>query len=112
VGTSSLALAVAVIAVGAAAGCGAGGEVADSDIVKALKLEPSPDRPVYAIGGDPFCEVSDDLLNDSDEVDAARGGDKLGLVITNTEQDVGVEGVPPFDPDCARKAKKELNRLE
>jgi hypothetical protein len=112
VATPSLFLAVAVIAACTAVGCGAGEEVPDSDIVDALKLEQTPDSPAYAIGGDPFCEVNDELLNDSDEVEAARDGDKLGLVITNSEQDIGVEGVPPFDPDCARKAKKDLNRME
>jgi hypothetical protein len=112
VGRPSLVAAAVVIALGAAPGCGADEQVADSDIVDALKLEQSADRPVYAIGGDPFCEVNEELLNDSDEVEAARDRDKLGLVITNSEQDVGIEGVPPFDPECAREAKHDLNRLE
>jgi hypothetical protein len=32
-------------------------------------------------------------------------------VITDSEQAVGVKAVPPFDPACAQKAKRELNRL-
>ena len=100
-----------VAALAAGTGCGSEGEVADDEIVEALKLEPSPDRPVYTIGGDPFCEVDDNLLNSSDEIDAASEGDDLGLVITDRDQEVGVEGVPPFDPECGRKAKKALNRL-
>jgi hypothetical protein len=91
-------------------GCGAEEQVSNDDIVDALRLEPSKDSG-YSIGGDPFCEVSDELLNDSDEVDAASKGDKLGLVITDSEQSVGVEAVPPFDPKCAKKAKHALNRL-
>lgn len=91
-------------------GCGSDEQVSDDDIVDALRLEPSKDSG-YSIGGDPFCEVSDELLNDSDEVDAASKGDKLGLVITDSEQAVGVEAVPPFDPACAQKAKRALNRL-
>jgi hypothetical protein len=100
-----------VIAVVLAAACGGGEEVPDADIVEALKLKQSPDRPAYAIGGDPFCEVSENLLNDSDEVDAASEGDKLGLVITDADQAVGVEAVPPFDPECAKRARRALNRL-
>jgi hypothetical protein len=100
-----------VIAVLLAVACGGGEEVPDADIVEALKLKQSPDRPAYAIGGDPFCEVSEDLLNDSDEVDAASEGDKLGLVITDADQAVGVEAVPPFDPECAKRARRALNRL-
>jgi hypothetical protein len=92
-------------------GCGSDEKVSDDEIVDALRLEPSKDTGGYAIGGDPFCEVSDELLNDSDEVDAASKGDKLGLVISDSEQSVGVEAVPPFDPKCAKKAKRALNRL-
>ena len=105
----------AAVAALAAAGCGSEDQVSDDDIVEALKLEPSAERSAYAIGGDPFCEVSDELLNDADEVDAASEGasegGKLDLVITDSEQTVGVEALPPFDPACAQKAKRALNRL-
>lgn len=107
-------LLVWVVVLGAAlapVGCGSDEQVSDDDIVDALRLEPSKDSGGYAIGGDPFCEVSDELLNDSDEVGAASKGDKLGLVITDSEQAVGVKAVPPFDPACAQKAKRALNRL-
>ena len=94
------------------AGCGEGGQVSDADIVAALKLEQTPDRPAYAVGGDPFCEVSDDLLNDSDEVEIAKESDDLGLVLTDSDETVGIQAVPPFDPECARKARQELDELE
>ena len=95
----------------AAVGCGSGTAVDDKQIVSALHLEKSPEG-AYSIGGDPFCEVSDDLLNDSDEVETARDSSKLDLVITDSSESVGVQAVPPFDPACARKAKRELERLE
>jgi hypothetical protein len=93
-------------------GCGEGGQVSDADIVSALKLEQTPDRPAYAVGGDPFCEVSDDLLNDSEEVEIAKQSDDLGLVLTDSDESVGIQGVPPFDPQCARKARQQLDELE
>lgn len=102
---------IAATAVGAGAGCGSEDQVPDDDIIAALKLEPSSDRPGYAIGGDPFCEVSDNLLNDADEVEAASEGGKLDLVITDSDQTVGVKALPPFDPECGQKAKRALNKL-
>lgn len=95
-----------------ALGCGESAAVPDSEIVSALDLERSPGGPAYSIGGDPFCEVSDDLLNDSDEVELAKGGGGLDLVITDPDENVGVEAVPPFDPECARQARRDLERLE
>jgi hypothetical protein len=56
--------------------------------------------------------VSDDLLNDSDEVEVARDSRESELVITDSDESVGVQAVPPFDPICARKAKRELDQLE
>jgi hypothetical protein len=44
-------------------------------------------------------------------VDAASEKDKLGLVIADADQAVGVKAVPPFDPECAKRAKRALNRL-
>ncbi len=106
---------VAVVILGlvpVAAACGGdSGAIADSQIVDALKLKKSPDGP-YAIGGDPFCEVNDDLLNDSEEIDVARDGAGSDLVITNGDESVGIQAVPPFDPACARKARRELERIE
>ena len=98
----------AVIALG---GCGGGDpRFSDSKIIDKLNLKQSESG--YAIDGDPFCEVDKRLLNDSDEVNAAADGDKLGLVIASGEGNVGIQGVPPFAPDCEAKAKKKLNRLD
>jgi hypothetical protein len=85
--------------------------VSDLRIVGALDLERAADRPVYAIEGDPFCEVSVDLLNDADEVQRATASDEVGLVITDSDGTVGVQAVPPFDPSCEQKVKRALNGL-
>ena len=98
-----------VVAMGFAVGCGEEETVPDTEIVEAMELELSTDRPVYAIGGDPFCEVDEDLLNNETEVEQAKGEDDLGLVITDSEETVGVQGIPPFDPNCAKKAGRALN---
>ena len=68
---------VSVIAVVAALGCGDQESVSDSTIINALNLKPGDEGPVYAINGDPFCEVDQDLLNDSGEVDEAKQDNKL-----------------------------------
>ena len=104
---------VPVVAVSALlfAACGGDEQVPDSEIVEAANLEEGSNGGAYTVGGDPFCEV-DELLNDPDEVEAAGEGDDLGLVITDSEQTVGISGVPPFDPQCARRAKRGLNSLE
>ena len=85
---------VVAVAVIAAFGCGENGSVPDDRIVKALKLEEAQGSRAYAMGGDPFCEVDENLLNDSDEIDVASESDELGLVITDSEGAVGVEAVP------------------
>ncbi len=103
--------ALAVLSLGAVAGCGEEESFSDSEIVEALELERAEDRPVYAIGGDPFCEVEEELLNDADEVEVAKAEAELELVITNREQTVGVHGIPPFDPSCEDDARRALNRL-
>ena len=93
------------------AGCG--GEDTrynDSQIVDRLNLEETEGG--YAIDGNLFCEVDKKLLNDADEVDAAADKDELGLVIASSQGNAGVEGVPPFQPDCAQLARKKLNRLD
>ena len=96
-----------------AASCGGSeSSFADAQIVDALDLQESPEGPSYAIGGDPFCEVSDDLLNDSDEVGVAKDGDGTDLVITDSDESVGVQVVPPFDPACARQARRHLEQIE
>jgi hypothetical protein len=101
---------LAIAMCGIAVGCGEEDSVSDGDIVQALELERSDGG--YTIGGEPFCEVSGELLNDSSEVEDATGGnDKLELVITDSGETVGVQGVPPFDPECERDARRALNRL-
>jgi hypothetical protein len=103
--------ALAVLALGGVTGCGEEKTVSDSAIIEALKLKPDSERPVYAIGGDAFCEVEQDLLNDATEVDEATEKSESGLVITNRDQDVGVQAVPPFDPSCEDDARRALNQL-
>jgi hypothetical protein len=96
-----------------AAGGGCGGEdvrYGDKEIIDKLKLEESENG--YSLGGDIFCEVKKDLLNDSDQVDEALDKDSLGLVIASAEGNVGVEGVPVFSPDCRDDTKKKLNKLD
>jgi hypothetical protein len=105
---------VAVAAVAAAAvvaGCG-GDDIryGDGKIIDKLNLEKSENG--YSLEGDLFCEVKRELLNDSEEVDAALDADELGLVIASREGNAGVEGVPVFSPDCRDRAKKKLNRLD
>ncbi len=94
------------------AGCGEEETKSFSDqkIVETLNLEKSEGG--YAIDGDPFCEVDNNLLNDSDEVQQAVDRDDLGLVIHSREGNVGVRGVPPFAPDCQEQAKKKLNKVD
>ncbi len=86
-------------------------ETPDDEIVKALELKPAPDSDGYAIEGDPFCEVHENLLNDGDEVEAAARSAAKALVITNSDGTIGVEAIPPFGPDCAKQARHALNRL-
>jgi hypothetical protein len=107
----ALSMVVAVAAL-VTAGCGGndGDEVSNKRIVEALDLQAA--EGAYAIGGDPFCEVDKKLLNDAAEVDDAAEADELGLVIASGEGNVGVQGVPPFAPDCKQQAKKQLNKLD
>ncbi|MGH2992918.1 MAG: hypothetical protein ACRDL1_05210 [Solirubrobacterales bacterium] len=103
-----------MVAVGLALaiGCGGDEQVPDDEIVDALKLESKAGQPVYAMGGDPFCEVDENLLNDSGEIETASESDDLGLVITDSDESVGIRAVPPFDPECGREARRALDELE
>lgn len=104
---------VVVIALVATVGCGDQQSVSDSTIINALNLKPGDQGPVYAINGDPFCEVDQDLLNDSDEIDEAKQDNSLeGLVITNDGQTVGVQAVPPFDNSCEAKVRRSLDQID
>jgi hypothetical protein len=92
------------------AGCsGSSAGISDSDIVKALDLERSGSD--YAIGGDPFCRVSQ-LLKSSDQVSQAAEGGKKGLLIASKHGNVGIKVVPPFAPDCRNHAETALNHLD
>jgi hypothetical protein len=99
-------LAVVIVAA-AVGGCGEDEErFSDKTIVDALGLEDADGA--YAIGGDPFCEVSKELLNDASAVKEAGETDEL--VISSAEGNVGITAVAPFA--CEREAKKGLNRLD
>lgn len=109
-----LTAALTVIALGGAVGCGEEEKtVSDRQIVEALELKRDDDRPVYAIGGDEFCEVDENLFNDAAEVeDAASQKASSGLVITNRQRTIGVQAIPPFDPLCQRDARRALDRIQ
>jgi len=92
-----------------ALGCGEERTVSDGDIVQALNLERDDDSPVYAIDGDEFCQVEQELLNDSTEVEEAKTG--KALVLSDPEESVGIQVVPPFDPACEQDAQRALKRL-
>jgi hypothetical protein len=108
---AALALA-AVFAVAAVAGCSEeeAASFSKQRIVKAVGLEEAEDG--YTIGGDPFCLVDRRLLNDAEEVAAARDSDELGLTVASAAGNVGIRAKPPFAPDCRRQAKTRLNRLD
>jgi hypothetical protein len=91
-----------------AGGCGTTSSTSDAKIISALDLKES--RGAYEMGGDPFCTV-DKLLNDSDEVDAAKSTSGQEFVISSPTGEVGVVAQKPFAPDCSRRAKDELRRL-
>ena len=95
----------------ALAGCG-GDETfyRDAKIIDKLNLEKTDDG--YAIDGDAFCQVERRLLNSAADVDRAAERDELGLVIASREGNVGVVGIPVFNPDCAEDAKRKLNKLD
>ncbi len=107
--TALLLLALAL----AAAACGEEDKTisyGDGTIIDTLQLEKSDGG--YAIGGDPFCAVESNLLNDGDEVSKAQDRDDLGLVISSNEGNVGVHAVPPFAPDCEKQVQKRLDKLD
>ncbi len=95
----------------AATGCGEDDvRYSDAKIVDQLNLEQTKNG--YTIDGNLFCEVSEKLLNDAAEVEAAEEKDDLGLVISSREGNAGVSGVPVFAPECGEKADEKLNRLD
>jgi len=97
----------------AAAGCGEEEKTvsySDDTIVDTLDLKKADGG--YAVGGDPFCTVESNLLNDGDEVSKAQDRDDLGLVISSNTGNVGVRAVPPFAPDCEKQVQKRLDKLD
>jgi hypothetical protein len=82
----------------------------DDEIVERLKLEKTDSG--FYLAGEPFCEVEKQLLNNADEVEKAADREDLGLVIASRAANAGIQGVPPFAPDCADDAKKKLNKLD
>lgn len=100
-----------VIALGVGAiGCAEEKTVADDAIVQALDLKRADDAPLWEVGGDEFCQVEQELLNDATEVEEAENKEKA-LVVADSTAVVGIQVVPPFDPRCEQKARKALNRL-
>lgn len=96
---------------GLVAGCGDDETRYNDDrIAERLHLEESGD--VYALDGDPFCQVEEKLLNDADEVQEAIDADKIGLVVSSREGNAGVTGVAPFARDCLETARKRLDKLD
>ncbi len=96
---------------GALPGCGEDDvRYSDAKIIDQLNLEQTESG--YTIDGDLFCEVSEKLLNNASEVEAAEDKDELGLVISSREGNAGVSGVPVFAPECGEKAEKKLNKLD
>ena len=79
--------------------------IGDAKIIDKLNLDEAEDG--YTIDGDPFCLVSDSLLNTAEEVEKGRG-----LVVASRQGNVGVEGLSPFAPDCRENARKKLDKLD
>ncbi len=105
-------MAVSLIGGVLVAGCGGSDPVSDQQIIEALSLVRSERDPAYNIQADPFCEVDLNLLNSEDEISQAEEGSGKGLVISNSDGTVGVQAVPPFAPDCVKKARAGLNKLD
>jgi hypothetical protein len=101
----ALLMAVALVA----AGCGDQKTYSDGRIASALDLKRA--GAAYEVGGDPFCTTSQ-LLNDADEVDGAGDEGGAGFVIAGPGGEVGILAVRPFAPDCSRRARGDLKRLE
>jgi hypothetical protein len=101
--------AVLALAAVAMAGCTASESVSDGKIVDALHLKQTGHG--YEMGGDPFCTVVQ-LLNDGDEVEQASDQRGDNVVIASPNGNVGVLARPPFAPDCAKRAKAALRRLD
>jgi hypothetical protein len=101
---SRAALSIALLGLAAGGGCDGGESFSDAKIEDAAKIEDG------FVDGDPFCEV-DDLLNDSEEIDAVDDK-RAGDIITSAVGNVGVVVVPPFPDDCESTVRRGLNKLD
>lgn len=105
-----IALGVVVTALIGAVGCGEETTVSDDAIVEALNLERADDAGVYEVGGDPFCQIEEELYNDSAEVEEAQS-QKNAPVLSDSTATIGIQVIPPFDPSCEEKVQRALNKL-
>ena len=107
------ALAIGMIAIVGVASCGSDEtSFSDKKIVEKLNLtKPEDGGKGYLFDDDAFCEIDNNLLNDSGEIDSADD-DRGTLVIASREGNVGVIGKPPFAPDCRDRVQHKLNRLD
>jgi hypothetical protein len=105
-----IALGVGVTALAGAVGCGEETTVSDDAIIEALNLERADDGSVYEVGGDPFCQVEEELYNDSAEVEEAQSS-KNAQVLSDSTATIGIQVIPPFDPSCEEKVQRALNKL-
>ena len=105
-----IAVMLVVVALGGVSGCGEEPTFSDDDIVDALNLKRADNDAVYEVDGDEFCQVEQELLNDKAEVDEAKKN-KNALVVANSTAIVGIQVIPPFDPQCEQDARKALNQL-
>jgi hypothetical protein len=62
-----------------------------------------------AVGGDPFCVITD-YLNDPDEIE--RADKRKEPAISSARGAVGVVVEPPFPDDCELKVRRALNKLD
>jgi hypothetical protein len=98
-------LAVAAVAV-LLAGCG-GEDVRfpNAKVVQALDLK--QEKHAYAVGGSPFCKVTN-ILNDSEEVDSAPPE----YVLASPGRHVGIQAKPPFSSSCEKQVRRALTRID
>lgn len=102
----------AVAALGGVVGCSTATGQRDQ-LIKALALAKPEGRETFAVHGDPFCEVSSDLLDSKARVDEAKATKKLkALVVTSASGSVGVVGVAPFVGACKRQVVDAMRTLK
>ena len=105
-----VAIPVVIALGGGAIGCGEEKTVSDDAIVQALDLERADGAAVYEVGGDPFCQIEQELFNDSAEVEEAENR-KSAQVLADSTATIGIQVIPPFDPSCEDKVQRALDKL-